>query len=63
LPLDEEGSDDAYPKRVILYLKPEDARLLGELAVRDGDRSRARNLRRLIATYLRINAAAVDDLF
>ncbi len=54
--------EPACPKRVQLYLHAEDARLLEQLAAHEGD-SRARTLRRLIATYLRLNATAIADLF
>lgn len=51
------------PKRLLLYLHTDEARQLDELAAREGDRSRARTLRRLIITYLRINSSAIDTLF
>lgn len=62
-PLDDDQSDNTLPKRLLLYIHPEEARLLDELSSRYGERSRASSLRRLIATYLRVNASAINDLF
>jgi len=62
LPLDGDV-DNSFPKRLNLYLTEDDAKLLDELANRQGERSRAKTLRRLIATYLRTNASAIESLF
>jgi hypothetical protein len=61
-PLDDETTSP-LTKRLLLHLHPDDALMLDNLAKCEGKRSRARTLRRLIVTYLRINAAAIDQLF
>lgn len=60
--LDEEP-EASLPKRVLLYLHPDDAKILESLAAREGDRSRARTLRRLISTFLRSRTSAIAELF
>lgn len=51
----------SLPKRIQVYLHKDDAALLDELVAKEGDRSRSRILRRLIGTYLRINASAIES--
>lgn len=63
LPPDDDQSDHAFPKRVLLYLHPDEAQLLDTLVNKEGERSRASILRSLITTYLRTNAFAIDALF
>ncbi|OGU16691.1 MAG: hypothetical protein A2076_06620 [Geobacteraceae bacterium GWC2_53_11] len=60
--LDEE-SESAFPQRLLLYLHADEAKLLDELAAKQGDRLRAHTLRRLIATYLRIHSSSIEALF
>ena len=62
LPLDEED-DTPRSRRILLYLHVDEAKLLDELAAQEGYRSRARTLRRLITTFLRIYAPEIDRLF
>jgi hypothetical protein len=62
MPLDADDSDPT-PKRVLLYLHPAESTLLDELTAKEGDRSRGQTLRRLIATYLRTNATAINAMF
>jgi hypothetical protein len=55
--------DDApKSKRVVLYLGAEDVTALATLSAREGV-SRSNVLRRLIATYLGVNAEAIESLF
>jgi hypothetical protein len=63
LPLEDQECPGALPKRLLLYLHADDARLLDELAAKEGERSRARTLRKLIHTYLLVNAEAIEALF
>jgi len=60
-PIDPEPEATSYPKRILIYLHPDDATRLQKLADRDGV-SRAVILRRLLTTYLRINATAIESL-
>lgn len=55
--------DSSTPKRVLIYLHPEESELLSEICAREGYRSRSQTLRRLIATYLRVNDSAIKALF
>jgi hypothetical protein len=50
------------PKRVLIYLSPEEAAVLQKLSEQENI-SRAMTLRRLLTTYLRINADAIESLF
>jgi hypothetical protein len=61
-PLDDDNSDST-PKRVLLYLHPKEAAQLELIAARYGERSKGLVLRRLIFTYLRVNAAAIEAMF
>lgn len=60
-PIDPEPEVTSYPKRILIYIHKKDAARLQELANREGV-SRAVILRRLLTTYLRINAAAIESL-
>jgi len=51
------------PKRVSLYLHPDEASILDQIAAREGERTKGKMLRRLISTYLRINSAAIEAMF
>jgi hypothetical protein len=54
--------DVSKPKRVLIYLSPEEAAALQKLSEQENI-SRATTLRRLLATYFRINADAIESLF
>jgi len=58
-------ADDSVstPKRVLLYLHPDDAKQIEQIAAQEGERSKSSILRRLITTYLRINASAISTMF
>jgi len=60
-PIDPEPEATSYPQRVLIYIHPDDASRLKVLATREGV-SRAVILRRLLTTYLRINADAIESL-
>ncbi|NTV48114.1 MAG: hypothetical protein HGA20_00520 [Geobacteraceae bacterium] len=54
--------DIPRPERANLYLTPDDAALLDSVAARENC-PKAVALRRLVATYLSVNASAIDSLF
>jgi len=60
-PIDPEPEASSYPQRILIYIHPGDAIRLQDLATREGT-NRAAVLRRLISTYLRINAQAIESL-
>jgi len=56
------GAEEAYPIRINIYLPPDDAATLSDLAAVNNI-SRADALRRLIAAYLSTNRDAINALF
>lgn len=61
LPLDSETKGVSYPQRILIYIHSEDACRLQEVSVQLGVK-RAVALRRMLTTYLRINAQAIESL-
>lgn len=55
--------DIVRPVRLQIYLDQPDNVLLTDVAAQLGGCSKAAALRRLLSTYLRINAKAIDALF
>lgn len=61
-PLTENPDDAAKSKRVVIYLEADDIEKLEQIAARHGI-SKSEALRRLLATYLTVNEAALNQLF
>jgi Ribbon-helix-helix protein, copG family len=59
----DEDDPTSMPKRVQLYLHPEEAETLEQLALYEGDRSKGKILRRMISTYLRVNSTSIEAMF
>lgn len=54
--------DGAKSKRVVIYLEADDIEKLEAISARH-DISKSETLRRLLATYLTVNEAALNQLF